>query len=225
MDCGLFKPLKSKRDFFWPSYVDLMTSLFIVMLVLFVLSYKMFQDNEDKLQVQLQQLRKIQEIEAALKGLEGKYFRFDPENKRHELKVQTRFAPNSWVIREADKDSLVQAGQTLKKLFDNIPEEQGVKYLVIIEGMAARDLTNPNYHILRRDYGYQLSYNRALALLNLWQARNIRFDDRRFEILLAGSGFYGTGRYSGRKEYDNKRFLIQIIPKIGKMGSPEPPGD
>ena len=217
--------MKSKRDFFWPSYVDLMTSLFIVMLVLFVLSYKMFQDNEDKLQVQLQQLRKIQEIEAALKGLEGKYFRFDPENKRHELKVQTRFTTNSWVIREADKDSLVQAGRTLKKLFDKIPEEQGVKYLVIIEGMAARDLTNPNYHIQRRDYGYQLSYNRALALLNLWQARNIRFDDRRFEILLAGSGFYGTGRYSGRKEYDNKRFLIQIIPKIGKMGPPEAPGD
>jgi hypothetical protein len=212
--------LKGNKDFFWPSYVDLMTSLFIVMLVLFVLSYKMFQDNEDKLKVQLEQLRKIQEIEAALKGLEGKYFRFDPVNKRHELKVQTKFDPNSWVIKESDKDSLFQAGQTLKKLIDNIPDDQGVKYLVIIEGMAARDLSNPDYHILRRDYGYQLSYNRALALLNLWQARDLRFDEKRFEILIAGSGFYGTGRYSGRREYDNKRFLIQIIPKIGKIEHP-----
>jgi hypothetical protein len=212
--------MKSKRDFFWPSYVDLMTSLFIVMLVLFVLSYKMFQDNEDKLKVQLQQLRKIQEIEAALKGLEGKYFRFDPVNKRHELKVQTKFDPNSWMIKESDKDSLFQAGLTLKRLIDRIPDDQGVKYLVIIEGMAARDLTNPDYHILRRDYGYQLSYNRALALLHLWQARNIRFDERRFEILIAGSGFYGTGRYTGAREYDNKRFLIQIIPKIGKIEQP-----
>ncbi|MGV3502823.1 MAG: hypothetical protein ACO1O1_03900 [Adhaeribacter sp.] len=212
--------MKGNKDFFWPSYVDLMTSLFIVMLVLFVLSYKMFQDNEDKLKVQLEQLRKIQEIEAALKGLEGKYFRFDPVNKRHELKVQTRFAPNSWVIREADKDSLFQAGLTLKRLIDQIPDDQGVKYLVIIEGMAARDLSNPNYHRLRRDYGYQLSYNRALALLNLWEARDIHFDEKRFEILLAGSGFYGTGRYSGAREYDNKRFLIQIIPKIGKIERP-----
>lgn len=194
-----------------------MTSLFIVMLVLFVLSYKMFQDNEDKLQVQLRQLRKIQEIEAALKGLEGKYFRFDPENKRHELKVQTRFDPNSWVIKEADKENLYRAGLALRKLFNNIPEEKGVRYLVIIEGMAARDRDNPQYHIQRRDYGYQLSYNRALALHNFWQERDIRFDEKRFEILIAGSGFYGSGRYSGSREYDNKRFLIQIIPKIGRI--------
>jgi hypothetical protein len=65
-----------------------------------------------------------------------------------------------------------------------------------------------------------LSYNRALALLNLWENRNIKFDEKRFEILIAGSGFYGTGRYAGRREYDNKRFLIQIIPKIGKIERP-----
>lgn len=206
-----------KGDFFWPSYVDLMTSLFIVMLVLFVLSYKLFKDKENELLVQIEQLNKIREIEAALKGLEGKYFRFDPVNKRHELKVQTKFDPNSWVIKTSDKDSLVAAGLTLKKIIDDIKEDQGVKYLVIVEGMAARDPNNPAFHIRQRDYGYQLSYNRALALLNLWQSRNIEFDEKRFEVIIAGSGFYGTGRYTGPREYDNKRFLIQVIPKIGKM--------
>ncbi len=187
------------------------------MLVLFVLSYKMFQDNENKLKVQLEQLRKIQEIEAALKQLEGKYFRFDPINKRHELLVQTKFDPNSWVIKESDKEDLFQAGLTLKRIIDNIQQDQGVKYLVIIEGMAARDPSDPSFHVAKRDYGYQLSYNRALALLSLWQSRNIKFDDNRFEIIIAGSGFYGTGRYAGRREFDNKRFLIQVIPKIGKI--------
>ncbi|WP_211240589.1 hypothetical protein [Adhaeribacter aquaticus] len=195
-----------------------MTTLFVVMLVLFVLSYKMFQDNEDKLKVQLEQLRKIQEIEAALKGLEGRYFKFDPVNKRHELKVQTRFDPNSAIIKEGDKVGLYNAGLTLKRIIDDIKEDQGVKYLVIIEGMAARDPYDPNFHIVRRDYGYQLSYNRALALFNLWQTRNIKFDEKRFEIIIAGSGFYGTGRYRGANEYENKRFLIQVIPKIGKIG-------
>jgi outer membrane protein OmpA-like peptidoglycan-associated protein len=194
-----------------------MTSLFIVMLVLFVLSYKLFKDKENELLVQIEQLNKIREIEAALKGLEGKYFRFDPVNKRHELKVQTKFDPNSWVIKPSDKDSLVAAGLTLKKIIDDIKEDQGVKYLVIVEGMAARDPYNPAFHIRQRDYGYQLSYNRALALLNLWQSRNIEFDEKRFEVIIAGSGFYGTGRYTGPREYDNKRFLIQVIPKIGKM--------
>ena len=212
--------MKQSKDFFWPSYVDLMTSLFIVMLVLFILSYKLFQDKQDELLVQVEQLRKIQEIEAALKGLEGKYFRFDPVTKRHELKVQTRFDPNSSVIKESDKDSLYAAGLTLKKIIDDIKEDQGVKYLVIIEGMAARDLRNPDFHVLRRNYGYQLSYNRALALLNLWENRDIKFDEKRFEILIAGSGFYGTGRYTGRREYDNKRFLIQVIPKIGEINRP-----
>ncbi|WP_233219140.1 hypothetical protein [Adhaeribacter arboris] len=207
----------NKEDFFWPSYVDLMTSLFIVMLVLFVLSYKLFKDKESELLVQVEQLNKIREIEAALKGLEGKYFRFDPVNKRHELKVQTKFDPNSWVIKESDKKDLYAAGLTLKKIIDDIKQDHGVKYLVIIEGMAARDPYNPNFHIRQRDYGYQLSYNRALALLNLWQSRNITFDEKRFEVIIAGSGFYGTGRYKGSREYDNKRFLIQVIPKIGKI--------
>ncbi len=36
---------KNSRNFFWASYADLMTALFIVTLVLFVLSYKMFNDK------------------------------------------------------------------------------------------------------------------------------------------------------------------------------------
>ena len=35
--------MKESKDFFWPSYVDLMTALFLTMLVMFVLSYKLFQ--------------------------------------------------------------------------------------------------------------------------------------------------------------------------------------
>ena len=36
---------QQSSDFFWPSYVDLMTSLFVVMLVLFVYSFKLFKDR------------------------------------------------------------------------------------------------------------------------------------------------------------------------------------
>jgi hypothetical protein len=32
--------MKESKDFFWPSYVDLMTALFLIMLVLFVLGFK-----------------------------------------------------------------------------------------------------------------------------------------------------------------------------------------
>jgi hypothetical protein len=40
------KPHQSK-SFFWLSYADLMTSLFIITLSLFILSYKLFKDRED----------------------------------------------------------------------------------------------------------------------------------------------------------------------------------
>ena len=69
--------MKGNKDFFWPSYVDLMTVLFLVMLVLFVLSFKMFQDKDSenreniaRLQVEVQEKRKLDEIKAALARLD-----------------------------------------------------------------------------------------------------------------------------------------------------------
>lgn len=53
------KPHQSK-SFFWLSYADLMTSLFIITLSLFILSYKLFKDREDIIIAKEQQL-KLQE--------------------------------------------------------------------------------------------------------------------------------------------------------------------
>lgn len=60
---------------------------------------------------------------------------------------------------------------------------------------------------------YKLSYERALALYLRWKA--IGIDLRRYntEIIIAGSGFNGINR-DNIKEDNNKRFIIQIIPKI-----------
>ena len=58
------------KGFFWPSYADLMTSLFVIMLVLFILSFKLFKDREqemvaqnEKLEVIEQEYNKIKEID------------------------------------------------------------------------------------------------------------------------------------------------------------------
>ena len=70
--------MKENRDFFWPSYVDLMTALFLIMLVLFVLGFKRSNDKQrdnehliSELKVQVQEKRKLDEIKAALKRLES----------------------------------------------------------------------------------------------------------------------------------------------------------
>ena len=70
--------MKESKDFFWPSYVDLMTALFLIMLVLFVLGFKRSNDKQrdnerliSELKVQVQEKRKLDEIKAALKRLES----------------------------------------------------------------------------------------------------------------------------------------------------------
>ena len=75
---------KENRDFFWPSYVDLMTVLFLIMLVLFVLSFKLFKDKDSEnrrnialLQVEVQEKRKLDEIKAALSRLDSRYFQYN----------------------------------------------------------------------------------------------------------------------------------------------------
>ncbi|SDL63827.1 OmpA family protein [Catalinimonas alkaloidigena] len=211
--------MQPSKDFFWPSYVDLMTALFVVMLSLFVLSFKLFKDREGELLVMAQQYQKLQEIERSLQGLEGEYFVYDEDNKRHELKVPVQFASWESTIDARYHEPLRQAGLRLKNLIKNIRNDENVNYLIIIEGMAARDrddaALNRDPDFIQRTY--DLSYQRALALRNLWRQQGITFEEGNLEVIIAGSGVFGTGRYTGAQEGQNKRFLIQIIPKIGEL--------
>jgi len=213
---------KNKRDFFWLSYADLMTSLFFVMLVLFVLVFSIMQYQQNQLQIQLEEYEKIEEIKKAINNLNPKYFKYDAENKRHELKVEVLFNSGYFTIPNEVKPDLFKAGKELSEIINKIPvKDSKIKYLVIIEGMAARYINESdlwkNSQPNRIENTYILSYNRAKALYQFWQSRGIKFDEDVFEIVLAGSGWYGAGRYEGQEEGKNKRFLIQIIPKVGEI--------
>ena len=222
--------MKTEDDFFWPGLADLMTGLFAVMLVLFVLSFKLFKDREIRIKTYATSYEKVRELEEALKRLDNsEYFEYQEENKRYEMEVPVFFDQWDSEIKPEYRKKLVKAGKQLQGLLleadrQSIENELDVKYLVIVEGMAARDPENnarnqePSFI---RD-AYLLSYRRALALVNLWKENGINFESDKFEIIISGSGIYGTGRYT-RKEYEgkNKRFLIQIIPKTGQLESGE----
>ncbi|GAA4378585.1 hypothetical protein [Hymenobacter koreensis] len=216
-----------RSDFFWPSYVDLMTSLFVVMLVLFVFSFKLFKDREEglrkantELKAKAEELEQITRIREALRRLEGNYFRYDPQNERYELRVDVQFKAGRDEIQNQYKPTLLKAGNLLRERLRSIRTDLPVRYLVIVEGMAARYPQGDPRNRIEEQIAYQLSYRRALSLLNLWKQNGLNFgQDRNVELIIGGSGFFGTGRYSGRREDDNKRFLIQVIPKVGKMQS------
>ena len=217
-------------NFFWPSYVDLMTSLFIVTLVLFVLSYSLSKKNEVKLQkmakkhervakeyeIEANKFKKIKEIEQSLRALQGKYFAFDPQFKRHELKHHVQFAERSSLIPTQDIRPLQEAGKELERIIKKIrekneKEKMEVSYLIVIEGSASTD----NY--LRN---YELSYERALAVSRLWKNSGIELfnnQDDTYEVQISGTGTGGVGRYADKagKNEKNQRILVQVIPKVG----------
>ena len=201
---------KSKKEsFFWASYSDLMTSLFFIMLVLFVLTIAMLHKRQ---RASDEQLNKIKEIENAVQKIDTAFFIYTPEFKKHILKIRVNFPVGSSNLSKIDNQtqvSLLNAGYSIKKFIDNVTKEYPqVQYLLIIEGQASNDSFSLNY---------ELSYERALALKKFWDNNKIDFGNI-CEVLISGSGdgkLSGTGFMREKNEISNQRFLIHIIPKPG----------
>lgn len=213
------------KDNFWPSYADLMTSLFFVMLVLYILTFVKLKHDQQIYKVAAEKFQKIQEIERSINALNKEYFQFDPNNKRFRLNIDTKFESNSHDINNfsiATKIDIINAGRALYNLLDSLDsnKEFPVQYLIVIEGNTQRTQVN---WVNDPDEGYKLSYRRALAIYNYWKKNNIDFDKLNdVEILLAGSGYFGKSRVNSTDllEYDselNRRFTIQITGKIGEF--------
>lgn len=195
-------------DFFWPSFTDLMTSLFFIMLVLYVLTYLKLTNQQKATE---QQLNKIKEIQAAVKELPKEYFQYDSVYKRFSLIEDIQFAPYSDIINSNDIDYLLEVGNSIKILIERLKikySSQDIKYVLIIEGMASNDSYKENF---------PLSYKRAWAVQKLWQENNVIPDQAICEIQIAGSGTGGIGRFPSSQEYKNQRILVQIVPKIGEI--------
>ena len=208
--------MKGKSSgFFWPSFADLMTALFFIMLVLYVLTYLKLSNErriieKEKKATELQ-LNKIKEIQAAVKELPKEYFQYDSIYKRFSLVQNVEFEKGKDIIKPNDKEYLIKVGNSIQKLINDLKtkySQQDIKYVVIIEGMASNDNFSDNF---------PLSYKRAWAVLKLWQDQNIVLDPTVCEIQVAGSGTEGIGRFPKIEEYKNQRILIQIVPKIGEI--------
>jgi outer membrane protein OmpA-like peptidoglycan-associated protein len=183
-----------------------MTSLFFVMLVLYVLTFKVLKQREEEYKVKAQQFERMQKLEASVKQLDDKTnFEYDTNYKRFTLKKRVRFATAQSAIPSEDEAGLLAAGRKLERVINEAKKTPGLRYLVIVEGMASRD----NYTL-----NYELSYARAKAVLDFWRSKGIFFNPVICETLIAGSGVGGIGRSSS--ETLNQKILVQVIPKIGK---------
>lgn len=205
---------KGKESFFWTSYSDLMTSLFIIMLVLFVLVIVLLHKRMEKTIIEKEQIEKILEdikkVEASTRDLEGKYFSYNKEYEKFIININCQFPVSQYDINLLDEDTrakLMDAGQQVKDFLERHSSNQ---YLVIVEGQASANSEQWT------EYNYNLSFQRALSLIKFWATNpNVKFSDKNCELQIAGSG---DGRLSAKTMREpinekNQRFLIYIIPK------------
>lgn len=208
---------KKKESFFWTSYSDLMTNLFFVMLMLFILAIALLHREVVKIEkaraATEEQLKKVKELEKSIEHIDAQYFEYVDEYKRHTLRnVNVSFkvlSSNINDISDEDREKLLNAGiaiqNFLRKAKKEIPQAE---YMLIVEGQSSRD----NYR-----YNYELSYARALALVKFWSENNIKFDSLPCEVIISGSGQSSKFRNvpDVGSNTSNQRFVIHIIPKPG----------
>jgi hypothetical protein len=204
--------MSKQAKMFWTSYADLMTSLFFIMLVLLVLTIAMMKRQQKTTE---EQLKRIVEIQNSVKELDTTYFQYQEEHKRYKLKIDVNFKSNSFAITDIPLQlrlDLLNAGRKIyAKMRVLTVQNNDVNYLFIIEGNAQKYRNN---YLQAPNNGYILSYKRSLSLVNYWKQNGLNFSTfKNCEILIVGSGYYGKSREINESE--NRKFTIQITPKIG----------
>lgn len=224
----------NKKALFWTSYSDLMTSLFFAVLVLFVVVVvamgtvnRQVQEAKEKLEKALEdanatneQLNQILRLQDQFNTLTASSsLKYDEQKRMFYAKDFVGieiFEPNEAVIKDEYLETVNKVGADIKKLIDTLKvHNRDFKYQLVIEGTAAIPYKELRAGTFNPDNMgmYELSYRRALALYNKWKGLNFRKSNT--EIIIAGSGFNGVNR-DNIVEDNNKRFIIQIIPKIEK---------
>ena len=208
---------QKKESYFWTSYSDLMTSLFLVMLVLFVsFNIELSRKNkelEDRNEILIKDsitLAKIEEITNSTKDLNNsEYFEYNDKYEKFILKIRSFFPRGEskiTLLTDGCRDSLRNAGKEIKKFLDKHSEN---KYLLLVEGQASKDSEEYSKN------NYELSFERAYSLINYWEKDcRIDFGDN-CEIQIAGSGDGALNENGMRDKINelNQRFLIHVVPK------------
>jgi hypothetical protein len=207
-----------KTGFFWVSYADLMTSLFFVMLVLYVITFVILQVEQGKIIAQNEQLKKILQIEEQFKPLQNdKDFYYLENCEKYVAKDLIGieiFESNKTEIKREFRNSIINVGHKVNAFINTMSENNSnFSYLLVIEGNMANSWDKRFNQDSK--YGYKKSYERALTVYELWNEEGVNFRDKNVEVLICGSGFNGLCR--DKTEKNNKRFSIQIIPKIAKI--------
>lgn len=188
-----------KGNIFWVGYSDLLTSLFFVMLVLFVVSIGWLQNKINIIEVVVQQndslIAALKEREATLKieneklnnllKLEELFKPLEDDNDfvylsdckkyifRDFMGVEI-FHPKQSFVKKEHITTAIKAGRKIQNFLAELNNKHPeLSYLLVIKGNMAN--TWDKKYIIDNNWGYNISYKRALAVYDIWNANGINF--------------------------------------------------
>lgn len=223
--------MNGRNSSFWPSYVDIMTTLFAIMLILFAVSFSRFKikeqelsENNNKLRILLENYKSIISIYSTVGSIDStEYFGYNEEYLKHMFQINVEYQTKEYDITsklkldatdkaKADviRTQIVKAGLLVKnniqELNRSIPqsEDNNIKFLIVIEGQSSKVRFNDSDWL----NNYTLSYLRARYLNEFWKQNGIDFASiPRCELLISGSGEEGVPR-----EIPNEKALKDRFP-------------
>lgn len=229
---------QKKESFFWTSYSDLMTSLFFIMLVLFILvivvlhkrveivkqhlgeglrteaiidslKYKLEKTNNE-LKITRIQFEELKKVESSTKDLSRNYFTYRPKYKKYVLNIAVRYPTGESDINR------IEATNKDEVLFQlNQAGKEIEKFLYNHSENQYLLIIEGQASLDSYILNYELSYQRALGLLRYWINQCGILFGHNCEIQISGSGDGRLETHSMRElnERENQRFLIHILPK------------
>ena len=235
MDIG-----RKNKESFWPSYVDIMTTLFAVMLILFAVSYARFKQKEGQLENLVQEYEDIIDVYSTIDEIDKTdYYAYDSLYLKHAITISIGYQDAEYDIHKLDldktdvakadakRDSIKQAGILVQSIIKDLEEQSGIskniKFLVVIEGQSSKV---PFYESDWKN-NETLSFLRAKFLKKYWtdpieqggcglfQKNSANDSNSKCEIIIAGSGEGGVPRYY----YSGNANSISMNPEDEKFKS------
>lgn len=221
---------------FWPSYVDIMTTLFAITLILFAVSFSRFKIKEKQLQSLVDEYENIITVYSTVGSIDStEYFGYNEQYLKHLFTVEVEYQQKEFSIDKLNLDKtdpaaanrkredIVAAGnvikQTIQKLETEDSDRNNIKFLVVIEGQASK----VGFDLSPWQNNYTLSYLRAKHLNEFWKAHGIDIDALpKCELIIAGSGEGGVPRVVPDEEAlheaypDSKEYWKQWMIEEGK---------
>jgi hypothetical protein len=205
-----------------------MTSLFFIILVLFVLAkveWKKIESKWEETKLELEREKEkaiknyeeLKRISESINKVEGEYFKYDSDKRSFSLKADTiKFGTAKTELSVGAKKHLILAGRELAekiRLLEKEYEAHDVRYTIVLEGMSSEDR-----NIGKTLANYQYSYERAWQVKRLWDSDSAKINfSPTTEVQISGTGIDGIGMVLPKSHSSNQKVLVHVIPKIGKF--------